>query len=62
MFKVEVEQETLGRWIAEVPGLPGALVYGKAREQAVTRAQALALRIRTEELGLGEGRVRRGWL
>ncbi len=54
MFKVEVEQENDGRWIAEVPELPGAMVYGKTREEAVTRAQALALRILAERLEHGE--------
>ena len=45
MFKVEVEQETDGRWIAEVAELPGVLAYGASREEAVTRAQALSLRV-----------------
>jgi predicted RNase H-like HicB family nuclease len=54
MFKVEVEQETDGRWIAEVADLPGVLAYGASREQAVTRAQALALRVLADRLEHGE--------
>ena len=33
-FKVELEQETDGRWIAEVPDLPGVLAYGADRSEA----------------------------
>jgi len=54
MFKVEVEQEEDGRWIAEVPELSGVLAYGKTRAEAVTRAQALALRVLAERLEHGE--------
>jgi len=54
MFKVEIEQESDGRWIAEVPELPGVLVYGASRQEAVTRAQALALRVLAERLEHGE--------
>ncbi len=54
MFKVEIEQEADGRWIAEVPELPGVQAYGASREQAVTRAQALSLRVLAERLDRGE--------
>ena len=54
MFKVEVERETDGRWIAEVTALPGVMTYGGTREEAVTRAQALALRVLAERLEHGE--------
>ena len=54
MFQVEVEQETDGRWIAEVPALPGVMTYGKTRDEAVTKAQALALRVLAERLEHGE--------
>ena len=49
-FNVEVERENDGRWIAEVTDLPGALAYGTTREEAVTRAEALALRIMADRL------------
>ena len=54
MFRVEVEQESDGRWIAEVPELPGVMTYGATREEAVTRSQALALRVLAERLEHGE--------
>ncbi len=44
-FKVELEQEEDGRWIAEITDLPGVLVYGRTREQAQAKVQALALRV-----------------
>jgi predicted RNase H-like HicB family nuclease len=49
-FTVEVESETDGRWIAEVPELPGVLAYGRTREEAVARVQALALRVVADRL------------
>ena len=41
MFNVDVEQETDGRWIAEVTELPGVLTYGQTREKAIQLAEAL---------------------
>lgn len=43
-FVVETELETDGRWIAEIPQVPGALAYGKTREEATNKAYAIALR------------------
>lgn len=54
MYAVEVEQEVDGRWIAEVPALPGVLAYGQSREEAVRRAQVLSLRVLAERLEHGE--------
>ncbi len=51
---VEVEQEVDGRWLAEVPELPGVLTYGATRPEAITRAQALALRVIADRLDHGE--------
>lgn len=51
---LEVEQEEDGRWIAEVIGLPGVLVYAQTCEEATTRAQALALRALADRLEHGE--------
>ena len=45
---IEVEQENDGRWIAEIPQIPGAMVYGRTREEAVSRVEALALRVLAE--------------
>ena len=47
-FTIETEQETDGRWIAEVPEISGAMQYGETREQAIARAEALALRVVAE--------------
>lgn len=49
-LKVETEREEDGRWIAEVPELPGVLAYGSTRERAVAHAEALALRVIAERL------------
>ena len=49
-FTIALEQETDGRWIAEVQELPGALVYGTNREEAVARVKALALRVVADRL------------
>ena len=42
-FKFEIEREADGRWIAEIPEVPGALAYGGSVEEAKARAYALAL-------------------
>lgn len=51
---VEYEQEEDGRWIAEIPELPGALCYGASRVEAATKVEALALRVLAERLDKGE--------
>jgi predicted RNase H-like HicB family nuclease len=51
---VEVEQEEDGRWLAEVPELPGVLTYGQTRQEAIARAQALSLRVLADRLDHGE--------
>lgn len=53
-FRIEIEQEEDGRWIAEVLGIPGAMVYGKTSDEARARAQALALRVVADRLEHGE--------
>ena len=54
VLNVETEQEEDGRWIAEVPQIPGALAYGSTRQEAIARAEALALRVLAERLEQGE--------
>ena len=49
-FTIEHEREEDGRWIAEVPELPGVLAYGATREDAMRKAEALALRVLAERL------------
>ena len=47
-FEVEIEQEEDGRWIADIPALPGVLVYGQTPEEARTKVQTLALLVMIE--------------
>jgi predicted RNase H-like HicB family nuclease len=49
-FTVELECEADGRWVAEVPALPGVMCYGADRDDAVAKVQALALRVIAERL------------
>ena len=49
-FKIEMEREQDGRWIAEIPQLAGVLCYGADQAEAVARVQALALRVLAERL------------
>lgn len=53
-FVIEIEQEEDGRWLAEVPDLPGVMTYARSREDAIARVQALALRVLAERLEHGE--------
>ena len=53
-FTIETEQEEDGRWIAEILEIPGALVYGNSQKQAITKVQALALRVLADKLENGE--------
>ena len=49
-FTIEHEREEDGRWIAEVPQLPGVLAYGATRDEAMLKVEALALRVLAERL------------
>lgn len=49
-FAVDTEQETDGRWIGEVTELPGVMVYGESREEAVAKAKALAFQVLADDL------------
>ena len=51
---VQTEREDDGRWIAEVLGIPGALVYGASRQEALAKVQALTLRVLADRLEHGE--------
>jgi predicted RNase H-like HicB family nuclease len=51
---IEVEQEDDGRWLAEVPEIPGVLAYGESRAEAIERVQALSLRVLADRLDHGE--------
>jgi len=49
-FKIEIEREEDGRWIAEVIELPGVMAYGATPEAAKAKVQALALRVMADRL------------
>ncbi len=53
-FTLECEQEADGRWIAEVPELPGVLAYGTSSSAAMAKAEVLALRVIAERIERGE--------
>lgn len=57
-FPVEIEQEADGRWLAEVPALPGCLAYGDTREQALANAVGLAMHVLAERIEHGEATPR----
>jgi predicted RNase H-like HicB family nuclease len=44
-YRFEIEREADGRWIAEIPNLPGVMAYGKTKQEAVRSVRALALRV-----------------
>ena len=54
MFTIETGRETDGRWIAEVSELPGTMVYGRTRDEAVRAVKALALRVLADRIEHGE--------
>lgn len=47
---LECEREDDGRWLAEVPELPGVLAYGHTSDEAMAMAEALALRVLADRL------------
>jgi predicted RNase H-like HicB family nuclease len=51
---IEIDREEDGRWIGEVPDLPGLFAYGDTRGEAIDRAKASALRIIADRLERGE--------
>ena len=53
-FTVQTEREEDGRWLAEVSELPGVLVYAESKDEAVSKAKALALRVVADRLEHGE--------
>ncbi len=51
---LEVEREDDGRWLAEVPELPGVLAYGTSAAEAMSKAEVLALRVLADRIEHGE--------
>ena len=50
LFNIEVEREADGRWIADIPSLPGCMVYGDTEDDARRKVRVLALRVIAEQL------------
>jgi len=55
-YTIECDQEVDGRWLAEVPELPGVLTYGATKDEAIVKAETLALRVIAERLEQGEAK------
>ena len=55
-FHIEYEREADGRWIAEVPEIPGVLTYGATAEEAMGKAETLALRALADRIEMGDNR------
>ena len=53
-MNIEIELEEDGRWIAEVPDLPGVMAYGQSQKEAISKVEALALRALADRLEHGE--------
>lgn len=53
-LSIECEQEEDGRWLAEMVGLAGVLAYGKSADDAMAKAETLALRALAEQIEQGE--------
>ena len=53
-FSIEFEREADGRWLAEIPELPGVLAYGATADEAMGKAEILALRVLAERIENGE--------
>jgi predicted RNase H-like HicB family nuclease len=53
-MNIEIEIEDDGRWIAEIPDLPGVMGYGLSKEEAIAKVETLALRVLADRLEHGE--------
>ena len=53
-MRIEIEREDDGRWIAEVPDLPGVMTYGQTKAEAISKVEVLALRVLADRLEHGE--------
>ena len=50
---IEYDRENDGRWLADIPALPGVTAYGRTKKQATAAVQALALRLIADRLEHG---------
>ncbi|MGA9511395.1 MAG: type II toxin-antitoxin system HicB family antitoxin [Candidatus Sulfotelmatobacter sp.] len=55
-FKIEFDREEDGRWIAEIPELPGVMAYGATKDEAEAAVEALALRVIADCVGVEKAR------
>jgi len=53
-FTLEFDREDDGRWIAEIPELPGVMAYGLSKREAADKATALGLRVLADQIEQGE--------
>ena len=53
-FRIEIEPEVDGRWLAAVPELPGVMAYGATQEEAVRKVKVIALQILADMIESGE--------
>jgi predicted RNase H-like HicB family nuclease len=53
-LSIELDHEENGQWIAEVTSIPGVMAYGLTRDHAISRVEALTLRVIADRLDLGE--------
>jgi predicted RNase H-like HicB family nuclease len=53
-LRIEIDREVDGRWMADVPELPGVGVYGATREEAIAKVKVLALQVLVDKLAHGE--------
>ena len=53
-MKIEIDREDDGRWIAEIPEMPGVMAYGVSRQEAITKVEALTLRLIADRIDHGE--------
>ena len=54
MLRIDIEREEDGRWVGEVPALPGVLAYGQTETEARKRTEALAHRVIADRIDHGE--------
>ena len=55
-LSIECEREEDGRWIAETVQIPGAMAYGATRDEAIARAEIVALRALADKIEHGEAK------
>ena len=53
-LEIEIEREDDGRWLADIPELPGVMAYGETRTEAIDKVKVLALRVIADEIEHGE--------